>query len=78
MFSLHNFLFYIESSLFPYKLVQTLLKLGFSSLLNGYLLKALVSRHNGHECEQTPGASEGQRSLAAICGAAKSRTQLSN
>ena len=31
---------------------------------------------NGHEFEQTPGDSERQRSLTAVCGAAKSQTRL--
>ena len=76
--SQHDFLFYVESDLFPYKLVQAFLKLGFSSLLNRYLFKPLVPRRNGHEFEQTPGAGEGQRSLAAVRGIEKSRTWLSN
>ena len=36
-------------------------------------------RLNGHEFQQTPGDGEGQRDLcAAVCGVAKSQTQLSN
>ena len=33
---------------------------------------------NGHESEQTPGDSEGQGSLAAVPGGAKSQTRLSD
>ena len=33
---------------------------------------------NGHEFEQAPGDDEGQRSLAAVHGMAKSQTRLSN
>ena len=41
----------------------------------------MVGRHhqlNGHEFEQAPGYGEGQGSLAAVHGVAKSQTGLSN
>ena len=37
----------------------------------------MAQRLNGHESEQTPGNSEGQRILAAAHGVAKSWTQMS-
>ena len=47
----------------------------------GMAKNEMVGRHhqlNGHEFEQAPGYGEGQGSLAAVHGFAKSQTGLSN